>query len=127
MDAKVTDFGNEQDERLSLNTPPVMEQIWENSGFPVGLWRRLHKIDALARSASHIAEILAIDRQNTGLANDVGEEYKPLSPYHTGGLAEAMDLLIAEACEGLEELRDFPHKFSVTIEERHGPVKEHGA
>lgn len=103
-------------EPLSLNSGPWLERYWKGSGLPECIWRRLYGIEAAARGASHIAEILAADRQNRELVDGPGKQYVPLAPHHVGGLGDAMNVLIEGALERLEELHDFTGKYGVTIE-----------
>jgi hypothetical protein len=108
-------------ERLTLDSTPWLEQHWEGSGFPGSIWRRLCRVDASVRAANTIAEILAADRQNRGLADGFDVEYSALSARHVEGLGDALDKLLEGARNELDELHDFPDKYTVTLEERLAP------
>lgn len=107
-----------QGERLSLNSTPWLEEHWERSGLPGSIWRRLRGIDAAASAAETIAEILAIDRQNCGLADGSGEQYVPLSPRYTVALGDALVVLMSDVRQGLDELHDFSGRYNTVIQEQ---------
>lgn len=124
MDMKVTDAvqatpsAEPTEERLSINMRHWLEEHWEDSGLPQPIWRRLHKIDAAARGAAAVSEILTMDRQASGLADGDAVVYEPLAPILVDRLSDAVNVLINDVLDGLEGLNRYSDEFKAAIEVR---------
>ena len=102
---------------LSIQEPAeeAYESMWETSGYPTAISRRLAGIDRKAHGLYSLHELMYRDMRNLDCAKDCGEEYAGLSRALLEGLrlaqAELFDALVTD----LDEIREARNKYGDAI------------